>query len=166
MKEKVIELRIWPRARHSLIMEKIYRTNTDSLFREQLQNGLSCSFFKTVESDLCKAMIIRITYQQSHYCSRLKLGLCDDTSLPHSFDDCVLLGNHDCSHLTVVIGTAHRYDSNSPTASVAYLASTRSVSGRSWVRIPEEAACDTDVSYADGDIVNIVEGAIITMPLL
>ena len=27
------------------------------------------------------------------------------------------------------------------------------------------AACDTDVSYADGDPVNIVEGAVITMPL-
>ena len=39
------------------------------------------------------------------------------------------------------------------------------MSGRSCVRIPEEAACDTDVSYADGDIVNIVEGAILTMPL-
>ena len=43
--------------------------------------------------------------------------------------------------------------------------STCSVSGRSWVRIPQEAACDTDVSHADGYIVNIVEGAILTMPL-
>ena len=38
--------------------------------------------------------------------------------------------------------------------------------GRSWVRIPKEAACDTDISYADGDPVNSVEGAVVTRSLL
>ena len=120
-------------------------------------------FLNLWKSDLCKAIFLCITYQQSHYCSRLKLGLCDDTSLLHPFDYWVLLGNHDCSHSTEVIGTARRYDSNPLSPS---LQSTCSVSGRPWVRIPKDAACDTDFSYADGDLVNIVEGAVITMPLL
>ena len=67
-------------------------------------------------------MFLCITYQQSHYCWKIKLCLCDETSLLHRFDFWVLLGNHDCSNLTEVIGTAHRYYSNPPTTSFALLA--------------------------------------------